>query len=113
MRKLLKAPFQIPSGKHLSKRAGALFQRPHSFLVRKGVSAPQRLEGAKNHTACAFHRADFSKAGGVPLSLNRSMTPGSHFPDPSLAFYGHHGSWETGQAGACALREFEAVSPVG
>lgn len=88
-------------------------QKLHSFLFKKGTSVPQRHEGAKTHTPCAFHRADVSKAGGVPLSLKRPKIPGSHFPDPSLAFYGHHGSWETGQARACALMEFEAVSPVG
>lgn len=113
MSSLFKAPFLIHSAKHLPRRAGALFQKLHSFLFKKGTSVPQRHEGAKTHTPCAFHRADVSKAGGVPLSLKRPKIPGSHFPDPSLAFYGHHGSWETGQARACALMEFEAVSPVG
>lgn len=75
--------------------AAANFQRSHSFLSRKGISVPPETQAAtplKNHMTCASHRADFSQTRGVPLSLNKPTTSGFRFPNPSLAFHGHHGS---------------------
>lgn len=62
----------------------------HSYSG-KGYLLPKDWREQRITQPVPFTELTF-KAGGVPLSLNRSMTPGSHFSDPSLAFYGHHGS---------------------
>jgi hypothetical protein len=65
----------------------------HSYSGKGYLLPRDTREQRIIHPVPFFHRADFGKAGGgVPLRLNRPMTPGSHFPDPTLAFYGHHGS---------------------
>lgn len=66
----------------------ANFQRSPSFLFSKG----RETQAATPLTTCASHRADFSPTRGVPLNLNKPTTSDFHFPNPSLAFRGHHGS---------------------
>lgn len=85
---------KLPLG-NTHREAAANFQRSYSFLFRKGISVPPETQAAtplENHTTCASHRAAFSQTRGVPLSLNKPLTSGFHFPNPSLAFHGHHGS---------------------